>query len=78
MSAISKIMGFFGYVRKELLESQIAQNGNLTFKNRLIAQLLGDDSSKNECLAKFHTLLYKDFYDFANKEDSDFGRRWGF
>lgn len=63
MSAISKIMGFFGYVKRELLDNE-------SFKNKLVAQLLGDDSSKNECLAKFHTLLYKDFYDFANKENS--------
>lgn len=77
MSAIDKIMEAFGYVRRDLLEAEVAksanllaQKANLAFKNQLITNLLKDDSNKNESLAKFHTLLYKDFYDFANKENS--------
>lgn len=66
-----------GYVSRDLLEAQIAKNANLLaqkahleFKNQLITNLLKDDNNKNESLAQFHTLLYKDFYDFANKENS--------
>lgn len=78
MSMFRKIMRLFGYVRHDLLENEIvAENKTLKrqkvlleFKNQLITNLLKDDSNKNESLAQFHTLLYKDFYDFANKENS--------
>ena len=112
MSVLSKIMGLFGYVRRDLLENEVAkntalekqntdlhsevsdlttqnanlnsevkdltaqnshlssQNAHLGFKNQLITNLLKDDSNKNESLAQFHTLLYSDFYNFANKENS--------
>ncbi|MGX2971117.1 dynamin family protein [Helicobacter sp. T3_23-1059] len=85
MSVFSKIMSFFGYVKykdfsnyvkRELLESQmaknadlIAQNVDLSFKNSLVAQLLGD-KGHNEALQKFKTLLYGEFFAFANNDDS--------
>ena len=85
MSAISKIMEFFGYVKhkdfssyvkRELLESEMAknadlraQNANLSFKNSLVAKLLGD-KGHNEALQKFRALLYGEFFAFANNDDS--------
>ena len=85
MGVISNIMGFFGYVKykdfsnyvkRELLESQmaknadlIAQNVDLSFKNSLVAQLLGD-KGHNEALQKFKALLYGEFFAFANNDDS--------
>lgn len=85
MGVISNIMGFFGYVKykdfsnyvkRELLESQIAknadlvaQNADLSFKNNLVAKLLGD-KGHNEVLQKFKTLLYGEFFAFANNDDS--------
>ena len=45
------------------------QKNNLLFQQRLIAKLLSD-KDKNEHLKAFHKLIYEDFMDFANSEDS--------
>ncbi len=89
MSVLSKIMGLFGYVRCDLLDSEIsknttlekqkadlhsevenltAHNANLTFKNTLIAQLLGD-RGHSEPLQNFIVQFGK-FYSFMNNDDS--------
>ena len=46
-----------------------SQKNNLLFQQRLIAKLLSD-KDKNEHLKAFHKLIYEDFMDFANSEDS--------
>lgn len=46
-----------------------SHNQNLLFQQKLIAKLLSD-KDKNEHLKAFHKLLYEDFMDFANSEDS--------
>ena len=58
---------FSSYVKRELLESEMAknadlraQNANLSFKNSLVAKLLGD-KGHNEALQKFRALLYGEF-----------------
>lgn len=89
MSVLSKIMGFFGYVRRDLLDDEVAKNSalekqkadlhsevenltahnaNLTFKNTLIAQLLGD-RGHSEPLQNFIVQFGK-FYNFMNNDDS--------
>lgn len=42
---------------------------DLSFKNEFVAKLLSA-GQKNEILQRFHSLLYKDFMDFANKDNS--------
>lgn len=42
---------------------------DLSFKNEFVAKLLSA-GQKNELLQRFHGLLYKDFFEFANKDDS--------
>lgn len=42
---------------------------DLSFKNKFVAKLLSA-GQKNEILQRFHSLLYKDFMDFANKDNS--------
>lgn len=42
---------------------------DLSFKNEFVARLLSS-GQKNEILQKFHNLLYNDFMNFANKDDS--------
>lgn len=89
MSVFSKIMGLFGYVRRDLLDNEISKNtalekqkadlhnevenlsshnANLTFKNTLIAQLLGD-RGYSEPLQRFKE-LFGEFYNFMNNDDS--------
>lgn len=89
MSVFSKIMGFFGYVSRDLLDNEVAKNSalekqkadlhnevenlsshnaNLTFKNTLIAQLLGD-RGYSEPLQRFREQFGK-FYNFMNSDDS--------
>lgn len=89
MSVLSKIMGLFGYVRRDLLDNEVAKNtalekqkadlhsevenltahnANLTFKNTLIAQLLGD-RGHSEPLQRFREQFGK-FYSFMNNDDS--------
>ena len=46
-----------------------SQKNNLLFQQKLIAKLLSD-KDKNEHLKAFHKLIYEDFMDFANSEDS--------
>lgn len=86
---LSKIMGFFGYVRRDLLDNEVAKNtalekqkadlhnevenlsshnANLTFKNTLIAQLLGD-RGYSEPLQRFRE-QFGEFYNFMNSDDS--------
>lgn len=89
MSVLSKIMGLFGYVRRDLLENEVVKNTaletqnadlhsevsdltthneNLSFRNTLIAKLLGD-RGYSESLQRFRECFGK-FYDFINTDDS--------
>jgi len=68
---ISKIEDSLEKVKNELenLQEEYKDYEDIVLKNQLISKLLSSNSD-NEGLYKYKEVLYKDFFDFANKEDS--------